>query len=64
MREEMSFQKFCVFMEQLKMNEVQKPINSKKNITLLENSAIGSNSIHIHSFLAFRECVLEVSQIQ
>jgi len=63
MREEMPFPKFCVFMGQLKMDEVQKPINNKKYITLLENSPVGSSSIHTHSSLAFRECVLEVSQI-
>ena len=64
MREEMPFPKFCVFMEQLKMDEVQKQINNKKYVTLLENWPVVSSSIHIHSSLAFRECVLEVSEIR
>jgi len=64
MREEMPFPEFCVFMEQLEMEKVQRPINNKKYVTLLENSLIGSSSIHIHSSLAFRECVVEVSQIE
>ena len=64
MLEEMHFPKFCVFIEQLKMDKVQIPINGKKYVTLLEKPPISSSNIHIHLSLAFRECVLGVSQIE
>lgn len=50
--------KFCVFIEQLKIDKVQKPINSKKYVNLLQNSPISISSIQIHLSLAFRVCVL------